>query len=233
MFFPPFNEEAARYERKFVVDSQPYASIEQNVRLHPSAFSEIFVPRFINNIYLDTFEFDFYNDNVSGKSSRTKARIRWYGERFGLVEKPVLEFKIREGALGNKRSFPLKPFTVDQHLNLEVLKKVFRQSDLPDWGYDLLIQLRPALLNSYLRKYFMSFNSKFRLTLDSELNYFGIGADNNNFNESYASDELIVELKYERQFDDEAAFVTNHLPYRLTKSSKYVNGIDFLHPHLT
>lgn len=232
MFFPPFSEAAARYERKFMIDAMHYHAVEQQVRIHPVAFSPIFHPRYINNIYLDTNEFDFYFDNVSGRSSRKKARIRWYGEKEGYVEKPVLEFKIREGMLGNKISFPLKPFHVDEHLNSGKLQDVFRNSDLPDWALENLLFMKPALLNRYLRIYFLSFDGKFRLTIDKELTYFGIGSNNNYLNEHYATEDIIVELKYNLGDDDEAVFVTNELPFRFTKSSKYVNGIDFLHPAL-
>ncbi len=233
MFFPPFNEKAARYERKFMVDAMDYYAVEQQIRIHPAAFSPIFHPRYINNIYLDTNEFDFYFDNVSGRSSRKKARIRWYGEKEGFVEKPVLEFKIREGMLGNKISFPLKSFRVDDNLNREMLLEVFRNSKLPVWAVENLLFMKPALLNRYRRKYFLSFDSKFRLTIDNELAYFGIGANNNHFVEEYTGEDVIVELKYDQAFDEAASFVSNKLPFRLTKSSKYVNGIDFLNPALT
>jgi SPX domain protein involved in polyphosphate accumulation len=232
MFFPPFNEEVARYERKFMVDAMTDHALEQQIRLHPAAFSPIFHPRNVNNIYLDTTEFDFYYDNISGKSSRRKARIRWYGEVQGIISKPVLEFKIREGMLGNKISFSLQPFRVDENLNQEQLFEVFRNSDLPLWALENLLHFKPALLNRYRRKYFLSFDQKFRLTIDNELNYFGIGGNNNNFLESYSCENVIVELKYERKYDDIAPLVTNKLPFRLTKSSKYVNGIEFLHPTL-
>lgn len=232
MFFPSFNEAAARYERKFMVDVMSYHALEQQIRLHPAAFSPIFHPRNVNNIYLDTNELDFYYDNISGKSSRRKARIRWYGEMRGMIAKPVLEFKIREGMLGNKISFPLCTFSVDENLNQEDLYKVFRKSDLPLWALENLLHFKPALLNRYRRKYFLSFDGKFRLTIDNELTYFGIGGNNNNFREAYTSDDVIVELKYERKYDDIAPQVTNKLPFRLTKSSKYVNGIEFLHPKL-
>jgi hypothetical protein len=228
MFFPPFNEEAARYERKFMVDAMSYHVVEQQVKLNPAAFSPIYHARYINNIYFDTNELDFFYDNVSGKSSRKKARIRWYGDIQGFIDKPVLEFKIRAGMLGNKISFPLKPFHVDDRLSQEKLYGVFRDSDLPLWALENLLNFKPALLNRYRRKYFLSFNKKFRLTIDNELQYHGIGGNNNNLMEKYESDNVIVELKYERKYDDIAPLVTNKLPFRLTKSSKYVNGVEML-----
>ncbi len=230
MFFPPFSEEKSRFERKFLVTDMHYADIEQQVRIHPAAFSPIFHSRTINNIYLDSNDLDFFHDNVSGKGSRKKARIRWYGDMLGYIEKPVLEFKIREGMLGNKLSFRLKPFTVDANLTAEKLYAVFQDSDLPLWALEVVLQIKPALLNRYSRKYFLSFDKKFRLTLDDQLNYFSIGTNNNNFIENYKSEDVIVELKYDYLNDNFAPEVTNRLPFRLTKSSKYVNGVEMLHP---
>ena len=38
----------------------------------------------------------------------------------------------------------------------------------------------------------------------------------------------IVELKYANNCDDSAGDITRHLPFRVSKSSKYVAGIDYL-----
>ncbi len=232
MFFPPFNRNISRYERKFVVSDLHYAGILQEVRNHPAAFGVIFHPRYINNIYFDSNDLDFFYDNVSGRGSRKKARIRWYGDLTGPVVKPVLEFKVREGFLGNKLSFPLKPFNLDETINAEMLKQVFAQSDLPKWAHEVLLHLSPSLLNRYRREYFSTFDEKFRLTIDSDLSYHAIEPAHNTFLKSYGSDDFIVEVKYDFENDKDADFVTTNLPFRLTKSSKYVNGMELLHPQL-
>jgi SPX domain protein involved in polyphosphate accumulation len=232
IIFPPFNEETSRYERKFVVNDMYFTEVEQQIRIHPISFSPLFYPRYINNIYFDTNEMDFFYDNVSGKGSRKKARIRWYADQFGRIEKPVLEFKVREGMLGNKLSFRLKPFTVNDNFNYEKLLESIDASELPAWAREIMHQLKPALMNRYRRHYFISFDEKYRITLDDELSYFAIGMDNNFFLEKYSGEETIVELKYERKYDNDATYVTTRLPFRLTKSSKYVNGMELLHPNL-
>lgn len=232
MFLPPFNDEKSRYERKFAVNDMEYFGIQQQIILNPAAFSPLYYPRYINNIYFDTPELDFFYDNVSGKSDRIKARIRWYKNQMGLIEKPVLEFKIRKGFLGNKISFPLDSFLLDDSFTLQYIKEIIRKSDLPVWASEILEGLRPTLLNRYKRKYFISFDHKYRLTLDSELSYCRIGDENNSFLDSYHSTENIVELKYSKENDDNAVFITNNIPFRLTKSSKYVNGIELIFPKL-
>lgn len=232
MFFPPFNQDISRFERKFAVSDLTYQGIKQEVRNHPAAFSTIFHRRYINNIYLDSNDLDFFYDNVSGKGSRKKARIRWYGDLYGNIEKPVLEFKVREGYLGNKLSFKLKPFTLNESFDAQVLNRVFSQSNLPQWAYEILQHLAPSLLNRYSREYFLTFDGKFRLTIDSELSYHAIEPVHNAFLKSYRGDDFIVEVKYDFINDKEAPFITNNLPFRLTKSSKYVNGMELLYPQL-
>lgn len=234
MHFPPFNFNKSRFERKFVVEDMDYYNIVQQIRNNGAAFSDLYHPRHINNIYFDTNDMDFFTDNVSGKGSRKKARIRWYGDLMGNIKSPVLEFKMREGMVGNKLSYPLASFTLNQNFTGEYIQDILRKSDVPDWVLPVMLMLKPALLNRYHRRYFISFDRKFRLTVDDELTYFGIGNGLNSFMEKHTCDDTIVELKYDQVFDgEEAAMVTNSLPFRLTKSSKYVNGFEYLHPLVT
>jgi len=231
MQFPPFNFEKSRFERKFAIQDMHYHDIVQQVRNNRAAFLPLHHPRTINNIYFDTNDMDFFTDNVSGKGSRKKARIRWYGDLMGNISKPVLEFKMREGMVGNKLSFVLKPFILDENFTADYIQDIIRKSEIPDWVRSIMLMLKPSLLNHYNRQYFISFNHNFRLTVDDQLTYIGIGSGNNNFIEKHTSDDVIVELKYDNIHDGkDAAYVTNNLPFRLTKSSKYVNGFELLHP---
>lgn len=234
MYFPPFNFEKSRFERKFAVQDMHYHEIVQQVRNNRAAFLSIHHPRYVNNIYFDTNDMDFYTDNVSGKGSRKKVRIRWYGDLMGEISNPVLEFKIREGMIGNKLSCPIKSFTLDKNFTGDYIQDILRSSELPDWVDAVMLMLKPALLNCYNRQYFISFNKNFRITIDDKLSYFGIGNGLNNFIKKYTSDDVILELKYDYKHDGkDAAYVTNNLPFRLTKSSKYVNGFEMLHPMVT
>ncbi len=232
MFFPQFDIKNSRYERKFDVGEMMLPQVQQQIRIHPAAFSPIFHPRYINNIYLDTANFDFFFDNVSGRGSRKKARIRWYGNLTGKIEKPVLEFKIREGFLGNKVSFPLEPFTLDKNFSFQKLNEIFDKSRLPQWASEVVKQLQPSLINRYLREYFLSFDGKFRITTDTGLEFYRIHHVDNSFSENYFTANVIVELKYGFQDSQLAPAVSTALPFRLTKSSKYVTGIETLFPML-
>lgn len=233
MLFPSFNYDKSRFERKFVVQDMHYPDIIQQIRNNSSSFSSLFYPRYINNIYFDTNDLDFFFDNISGKGSRKKARIRWYDDLFGNISKPVLEFKMREGMVGNKLSYPLSPFTLDNNFSGKVIADMLHNSDLPDRVMNIMLMLKPSLLNRYHRQYFMSFDKKFRITVDDQLTYYGLNNSTNNLLEKHVSDDIIVELKYDHVYDGkEAAYVTNELPFRLTKSSKYVNGFELTHPYI-
>jgi SPX domain protein involved in polyphosphate accumulation len=223
-----------RYERKFVVGRLNIYQLEGILKRHPALFREIYRKRKINNIYLDTFDLKTYFDNVYGNSNRIKVRIRWYGETFGPINTPKLEFKIKSGLAGRKRIYTLSPFTLDKNFSNDTLAGIFNASDLPDWVREKLKKYRPALLNSYERKYFVSDNKKVRVTLDENMTYYGISSHNNNFiKKKVERQNVIVEMKYDPDSAFIASDISQHLPMRMTKSSKYINGIEIFNPHLS
>jgi hypothetical protein len=219
-----------RFERKFVLSTLSRAGVENIVLTHPAAFQEIHHIRAVNSIYLDTVQLTYYNDNVVGSSNRRKLRIRWYNDMFGEVRKPVLEIKIKNGLVGHKLSYPLIPFKIDRDFNIDYLKDIFNHSDLPEWVIDELKFCEPSLFISYTRRYFQSFFREFRITVDDQMIYQDIRRRNNTFLRSMKDDiDVILELKYDFDLDNKAQSITNYLPFHLTKSSKYVNGIGQFH----
>jgi len=222
-----------RFERKFVIDSLCRSGVELIIKQNPYAFSAIYHERFINNIYFDTPSLNYFFDNHIGKSERKKVRIRWYGDFFGKIYHPVLEFKFKEGHVGWKESFKLKEFVLDKNFNMDYIKTIIQRSAVPDWVLQDVFKLEPTLLNRYTRKYMQSFNKKYRITIDDGLIYQNISKRNNSFSqESVDRKSIIVELKYNFKFDNEAEKVSNYFPFRLTKNSKYVNGIEIFNDHL-
>jgi SPX domain protein involved in polyphosphate accumulation len=206
--------------------------MEFYIKSHSAMFYQPYPPRFVNNIYFDSNQFHSYNDNVLGSTYRQKFRIRWYGDRFGYISKPVLEIKIKKGLAGTKNSFKLVPFTFEAGFTQDILEDVFDKSDLPDEIRELLKHQTPVMLNQYHRKYYISADRKFRLTLDHKLRYTKIAKYQNSFLHLVSNDrDVIVELKYDIEFDEEASRITGSFPFRLTKSSKFVNGVDELDVH--
>lgn len=221
-----------RKERKFTVSDVDVSSVKFFIKSHPAQFSEPYPPRFVNNIYFDYPEFLNYNENVVGSASRNKFRLRWYGKQFGLIEKPVLEIKIKKGWAGTKQNFKLVPFTFEPGFTQKTLDAVFEQSDLPNEIRELVKFQSPTLLNQYHRTYYVSKDEKFRLTLDHKLRYGKIGRFQNSFLHQVTIDnEIILELKYDTELDEEAHKISDSFPFRLNRNSKYVIGIDSLDAH--
>lgn len=219
-----------RYERKFLISQLRSFELEHLIRLHPSMFNEIFFPRFVNNIYLDSHSLQNYWDNVCGSSNRLKVRIRWYGDMFGEIASPVLELKIKEGFTNRKESFRLQSFTLDNNFTSDKLLELFDQSDLPDRLLERMKLFQPKLLNRYLRKYYLSSDKCFRVTIDCEMEFTKIGGRQTNFMHSYKDYiQTVLELKYGTVNDDTADTVAGCFPFRITRSSKYVSGIERLY----
>lgn len=227
-WFPDKPEGRYRFERKFLVDDLSLPQLEMIIKLNPGFFTEVFHVRQINNIYFDSYELANYFENVDGQSRRTKVRIRWYEETFGHVNKPVLEFKIKSGLLGLKESFRMKPFEVNEAAFRKPLADFLEESGIPENVSIRLNDLQPTLLNRYKRRYFMSADRKLRLTLDWDLEFFRINSDSRQLTHSVKVPSRILELKYSFEDETSAIKVSNAFPFRLTKSSKYVEGINYL-----
>jgi len=219
-----------RYERKVVVYGMTMHEVESIVKSHPAIFTERHFPRYINNIYLDTLNMSNYLDNVDGLSTRLKVRVRWYGNLFGFVENPVLEFKTKRGLIGGKICFPLKSFCLDNKYSLEKQQEIFKEANIPEILIEYLKALRFTLLNRYYRKYFESSDHSFRITIDSGMEYYRLESSNNSFNERKVDyHSCILELKYSRENEDFSESFFNYFPFRLTKCSKYASGVENLY----
>ncbi|MBN2044868.1 MAG: VTC domain-containing protein [Anaerolineales bacterium] len=221
------NSRAYRYERKFMVDQIDHHQAIALIKRHPYLFYQPYPPRFINNFYLDTPEMDNYEDNVCGASDRRKVRLRWYGSLFGNIEKPTLEFKIKRGLVGTKRLYPLGGFTLREGYHAKELRQFAGHPNLPAEVRLVLLTQQIVLLNRYYRYYFATHDNRFRLTVDTGLSYYRIAHFGNRFIHSQTDcRNIIVELKYDNGQEIEANYVSGFFPFRVTKSSKYVIGIE-------
>jgi SPX domain protein involved in polyphosphate accumulation len=221
--------ELYRYERKFLVNARTGSSTEMGIKLNPAIFSPLFNPRTVNNIYLDSPALHHYFMNLHGATARTKVRIRWYGDLLGPLPSPVLEFKTKKGLLGQKKAFPLKSFCLDQTFDGKSLRMSLQSSSLPEEVHHLLADLQPTLVNSYSRKYYQSANRKYRLTQDSKLRFLRVRPGHNTWLcQAPHCDLEVVELKYDQIHADGADEIAAALPFRMTRMSKYVFGVESL-----
>jgi SPX domain protein involved in polyphosphate accumulation len=208
-----------RYERKYKIENISYSLVEQSIRLHPAGFQKLFPDRQVNNIYFDTSNWTTFKENVMGIAKRRKYRVRWYGDNLQMIHKPTFEIKLKSNQLGDKISYPITPF----HLSnlCSPTKEIQSLSEA-------VSPLVPTLLNSYHRSYFGTPDGKFRLTLDRKLRYFSL-LNNLIFNTyRIEGEEIVMELKYDEQLDLATDRITQHFPFRMTKSSKYVTGIELV-----
>ena len=106
-----------RIEKKFVFGKHKEDFLEKI--LITNGFTQVFSPREIESIYLDTENFDFAKDNINGVSKRKKLRFRWYNNdltKIYLEEKNKQNFQVKKNV--NKISIQLKYF-------LRLLTKLF------------------------------------------------------------------------------------------------------------
>ena len=223
------NNSEVRFERKFSVNELMPHEIENILKHHPSFFSDIYQKRTINNIYFDNDELQCYFDHLDGIERRFKVRIRWYGDTFGQINNPYLEIKTKKSISGFKIRYPLRDFELHDLSDINVFQGLLDQSDLIEYVAIFMKTLKPVILNSYDRSYYLSFDKGYRITIDSNLRYFRL----NSFfkhcvNELSVLMDSVLELKYYDDHEIGAEVVASHLPFRLSRNSKYVKGIEYL-----
>jgi len=218
-----------RYERKFTTQTLHVPEVLALVGRHPALFREIYPPRMVNNLYLDSPDLRDYQDHVSGVPHRMKTRIRWYGSWSGAALAATLEWKLKSGLVSGKATQPLPPLSMNGSVSLPGLKAALAAATLPPRRRFALDQQQPSLLNRYHRHYFLSADRRFRLTVDSGLQFAAappaatLGAP---FHPPTSL--VVIELKYDLDAADRAEAITNRLPLRLARCSKYLLGIDSL-----
>lgn len=207
-----------RYERKYRIEGVHLNVILQTLQMHPAGLSKIYPDRQINNIYFDTPNLTTYRENVMGIANRDKYRVRWYGWDPLLVQNPKLELKHRRNNVGSKTIYEVSPFAFD---NLEPLTEEVNQLS----GTFALLQ--PALQNSYKRAYFGTRDQKFRITIDWDLSYASMRTCRQfRKHQQFEPNVHILEVKYEQEIEAEADRISQFFPFRSTKNSKYVTGIE-------
>jgi len=210
---------ALRFERKYRIESVASHLIRQGIKLHPAGFRPIYSGRQINNIYFDTPAFNTYRDNVLGLAERKKFRVRWYGSDLLNIESAVLEIKIKQNELGQKLSYPIGSFSF-----LDINSLIEKVNGFCPENLGLL---RPTLFNAYDREYWQTPNQKFRLTLDSNLKFAPLIPEPFVGRQVLKEQNInILELKYAEEMDSIVDMISQNIPYRRTKNSKYVSGID-------
>ena len=213
-----------RYERKFVVPVHMEQCLSTILRSSSLGFREIYAERLVNNVYFDTPMFRFYNENVQGIADRKKVRIRWYGETL----KPAtcrFEVKRKAGVVGTK-----DVYSVTVHTGSATPYSV-ASMPLPAELQSEFMEVRPVLFNRYKRRYFLSADSRFRITMDYQLQYSHPSVLQYTGNMGTPDVQAVLELKYDRGLDLEAASVAAEIPFPFSRKSKYVTGVSAVYSY--
>ena len=220
-----------RFERKYPLTVAGLRDFRWWHRTHGREFARTYDERTIHNVYFDSPDWERHADNLSGTSSRTKCRLRWYGD-LEAADVVVFEAKHRRNAIGHK----------DQHalaaagLGLADLPLARLYARLrPLLPGELRLELdqghRPALYNRYRREYYATPNG-IRMTVDTGIAYAPVqGGSLRTLRPIPSSAPTVVEVKYSSDRRVEAEVALRRLPFRATRSSKYVIGVDHLLPH--
>ncbi len=232
---PKVGESEFRYERKFVYTDIQLEDLIQELFLNSFCFKEIYSKRQVNNIYFDDNDFSFYRQNVVGVGNRLKYRLRWYGNEFYKIKNPTIEIKNKQGDVGSKIKHKLTDFDFDLndigHRGLQ--HKMIGKLDDNVYFKNIFQLLQPTIFNSYERRYFLSFCERYRVTLDFNQSFFNPNSANYADTQRRIDNSIIIlELKYDVKDDDDSRTLTQQFRSRVSKNSKYVQGIDFINNSL-
>jgi hypothetical protein len=218
--------ESARLEIKFVSYEINFHEILQWLHLHDIGFHEHHSPRIVHNIYFDTPDYETFEINLAGVSSRFKVRYRWYGEELE-PDKGTLEIKCRRNNYGWKESFKIKDRIYQPDLTLRQFSSNLIDALPPEGKKWFMNYSLPILLNQYRRRYFVSFDNKLRVTFDTKLAVWDqrFKPYLNIKNKGNMSNIMVMEVKFDPQDKDLASHFMHGLPLRNSRHSKYVSGI--------
>ena len=218
--------EELRYELKTSCPAYQLARVHAWVVSHPGAFKKAFPPRWVNNVYFDTWEYDSLNDHLEGIEKHQKLRLRWYGPSYKQIQHAYLELKQRMNRVGRKDVQVLDcDFDLEKLTWSEIMAALKAGCD--EHFSPIILSVRPVLISRFYREYYVTADGETRLTLDYHLQSF-----DQRFsrfpNIRYSTpllDDLIVEVKSGVETADRLSRLLANFPFRFDKYSKYVSSL--------
>jgi SPX domain protein involved in polyphosphate accumulation len=185
--------------------------VEQVILLHPASFTSIYEPRWVNNVYFDTSDLISYHENAGGFNRRTKYRLRWYGSDAGIIKNGIIEIKEKDHMLGWK-----------EHIAVPEIKDPLKINEVLLSQGIIIPNITPSVQNRYFRKYFLSADGKFRITIDTQIGH-KIPFTNQSF---IPEQKIVLEIKFDKNDEGLAKDIFEFIPFRQKKNSKYAKGIE-------
>ena len=186
-------------------------------------FQEIFKKRHINNIYFDDLNLQCLMANIHGDSNRFKIRLRWYDNH---TDNSFFEIKVKKNIFGYKKIYkidntPIYHGISKNHLITSIEKKLPKDFSNRFDRFKFI-----QLVNSYDRRYYLSSNKKFRITIDKNIQTFDQRKSGalNLIHKFFSQDKMVVEIKCQKLDQTQILDLFNDFPLRASKNSKYVDG---------
>ncbi len=216
-----------RLEVKAIVDATQIDSFIARIKSHSFIFEKAYPDRWVNNIYFDTINYASFVENIEGGKSRTKLRLRWYGD-LSRVSQAQLEVKRKENGQGTKKIFSLNDSSQFELKNIgqdELIREI--NNAVPDEG-GMYLRLFPntVLVNRYHRMYFEDLTKKLRVTIDRNLEFYPqlFSKNLSLMNKSQKQSVAVIEFKYSAENHKLANELMDSLRLRTSRFSKYVVG---------
>ena len=166
----PNNFDDLRYELKFNAKAFKYNEIIDSIRYGPHGYRQEHPSQTLNNLYFDTPNYAAFEDNVSGASNRAKLRLRWY-DPLKDPRKIFLEAKLKRNYYGWKIRDKIELSFPVENLPISSLVKEIGQQASDELKIKLDYSCVPTLINRYHRDYFISYDGKLRITVDSVIKF--------------------------------------------------------------
>jgi len=222
--------DGARREIKFVAPLYESDRIRHWLRLHRAAFKTAYPDRWVNNVYFDTHGYTAYAENLSGGSSRTKVRYRWYGAGADTPGPGGLEIKQKRNSFGWKLRFPVPEAPYRPGAGWNEIRRLLEAQLNPEGRLWLRSNPHPVLLNRYYREYYVNAEGRIRVTLDTRQAVWDQRKKAMpNVTQRIDFPSLVtMEMKFDRGDRDLASRLVQGLPVRLSRYSKYTTGVGLL-----
>lgn len=221
-------EESLRYEIKIAGQEASYERLRMLLQTQPEAIGELYPPRQVQSLYLDSPFGRALEENLAGISHREKLRFRWYG---AATREAVgkLELKVRENMLGWKHAV-----TIDGALRLEDEERMAFARTLservPETWRERLAGLEAVQWVSYEREYLTTADRRVRLTIDRALRTWdqrwARRLSRRSVEESRRPKLFVLELKCAPADLEVAENIVRRLPWPVGRCSKFVLASD-------
>ena len=225
-----------RQEKKYTFSITNLSDVKKSVEDSNYSVSKSYENRYVNSLYLDSFDYLNYEENLGGISNRSKARLRWYSKKpFTKITKDTdvyFEIKTRTNLFGSKLihkiNFPDYTFSYDQNLMINYSRKILPLKFLPYIDHCSILSLGV----SYEREYYETYSKKLRITIDKKIKFL----KPNNFKvfnfkqtETYSLDYGVLELKFPKNAYNEISNVPlDFVEITSGRHSKYSVGINLI-----